>query len=164
MLTAEAKKLNYEDVNQVNTARKRKIDVKAAAVLKYLRVGCLLFCLMITNTVIQALLAQTQHKLDSLQAKIIRVEKELGQLQYDLANLSSCRRVEYLAATKLGMEKADTMYNLQLAIIPESPREEPQTDLYLLAENTSFQNRGVVERVASWLTGLGETLAGAEVN
>lgn len=169
MLSAEAKKgifstdSGYQGVVFENSTKKqggaRKIRRKKEEIMKVLYMGGLLIFLMIANTVVQVLLTQSQQDLNMLRSENARLEKELGQLQYEVASLQSCERIQRVATDQLGMRPAQTIGNLYVAFTPPVTPEKPEVTLYLLAGKIRPQNDGVAQRIAQWFSGRGKTLA-----
>jgi len=160
MLTARAEDLYYPASRRIKVRRIRRVNKKRLFTL--VRVTGLLLCLMTANILVQALLAQTQQQLHKVENEIKEVEKDIGRLQYDLANLSSSGRIETIALNTLGMKATGIINDPQLAGLSPVVPETPEITLYMQGSDTGGLNRGVVERISGWLSGVGRTLAGAE--
>ncbi len=158
MVTAKAEDLYYPAPRRVRVRRVRRFNKKKFVNL--IRVTGLLLCLMTANTLVQALLAQTQQQLHKVENEIKEVEKIIGHLQYDLANLSSSGRIETIALNNLGMKPTGIITNTQLAALSPPVLETPEITLYMQGSEAGSLNQGVMERIAGWLSGVGRTLAG----
>src|SRR5690554_4056049 len=94
MVSAEAKNLDYLTYSPVQTRIVRRKKINKACVVQWLIISGIFLSLMFVNSVIQALLAQTQMQLEVAQSTIENLDKELGRLRYEVADLSSYARVE----------------------------------------------------------------------
>lgn len=160
MLTAKAEDLYYPASRRVRVRRIRRFNRKK--LFNLVRVTGLLLCLMTANTLVQALLVQTQQQLHKVENEIKEVEKTIGHLQYDLANLSSSGRIETIALNNLGMKPTGILTNTQLAGLSPSVLETPEITLFMQGSEAGGLNQGVVERISEWLSGVGRTLAGTK--
>ena len=135
-----------------------RMRVNKEKLLGRVRFVAILLLLMTANILVQALLAQTQHRLAVVRDEIREMEKEIGRLQYELADLSSSQRIEVIALNDLGMKPAESDGRQLLAYTPVLP-ETPEITLYMQARGYLGTERGVLQRVADWLSGAGRVMA-----
>ena len=164
MISAEARKLNDEYFSSKQTRRNRRRRINKEQVRRWLVVSGLLLSLMTANSIIQALLAQTQLRLEQAQTKLEALDKELGQLQFELAGLSSYERVERVAAAKFGMLRSAEISNLSADYSLTQVRlEEVEIPLYELTtefrQETGRRNTGLAGEINRWISGLGRAMA-----
>jgi cell division protein FtsL len=166
MISAEARKLNYNSFSPKQTRGIRRKRINKEEVRRWLLLSGVLLSLMTVNSILQALLAQTQLRLEDAQAKVETLDKELGQLQYELAGLGSYDRVESVASTKLGMLRPIGFGSLRANNSSIQTRlEEIEIPLYkLTAEHgktgsSADQQRGIVHEISRLIAGLGRTMA-----
>lgn len=164
MISAEAKKLNYEYFSPKQTRRIRRRRINKEQVRRWLVVSGILLSLMAVNSIIQALLAQTQLRLEKAQTKVEALDKELGQLQFELAGLSSYERVERVASVKFGMLRPVGISNLTADYSLTQVRlEEVEIPLYELTtefrQETGGRNKGLAREIGRWISSLGRAMA-----
>ena len=143
---------------QVKIRKVYRMRINKRKLLNRVRVVAILLLLMAANILVQAMLAQTQHRLAMVRGEIKELEKEIGRLQYDLAYLGSSERIEVVAVNTLGMKPVENEGRQLLAYAPELP-ETPEITLFMQAPGYPGMERGVLQRVAGWLSGVGRAMA-----
>lgn len=143
-------------VKKIRKVYRMRINKKK--LLTRVRFIAILLLLMAANILVQAMLAQTQHRLAMVRGEIREMEKEIGRLQYDLAYLGSSERVEVVAVNALGMKPAENDGRQVLAYSPALP-ETPEITLFMQAPRSLGAERGVLQRVADWFSGAGRVMA-----
>jgi cell division protein FtsL len=135
-----------------------RMRINKRKLLTRVRIVAILLLLMAANILVQAMLTQTQHQLALVRGEIKELEKTIGRLQYDLAYLGSSERIEVVAVNDLGMKPAENDGRQLLAYTPAFP-ETPEITLFMQAPGYAGTERGVLQRVADWLSGVGRAMA-----
>ncbi|NLY89103.1 MAG: hypothetical protein GX085_05725 [Firmicutes bacterium] len=135
-----------------------RLKINKKKLLGRVRIVAFLFLLMTANILVQAMLAQSQHRLAVVRGEIEEMEKEIGRLQYELADLSSSQRIEVIAVNVLGMKPAENDGRQLLAYTP-ALSETPEITLFMQAPAYLGMERGVLQKVADWLSGAGRVMA-----
>ena len=148
----------HPDQSRVRIRKVYRMRIDRKKLQNRVRFIAILLLLMTANILVQALLAQTQHRLAMVREEIKEMEKVIGRLQYELADLSSSQRIEGIALNVLGMKPAKNDDRQLLACAPALP-ETPEITLFMQASSSSGTVRGVWQRVADWLAGTGRVLA-----
>jgi cell division protein FtsL len=122
------------------------------------------FLLILVNLIIQAMIAQTQYRINMRQNEINALERRVNLIYLKLADLGSDKRIERIAEEKLEMHPAHAD---EIAFIPVGRREgtslnhskRNHSDL-LMAQLDDLDQPGFGQRISEWMQGLGRTLAG----
>lgn len=145
-------------VRRVKIQKVHRIKIDRKKLLDRVRITGILLCLMTANILVQALLAKTQHQLGIVRGEIQELEKDVGRLQYELADLSSSERIEVIAVNALGMKPAENDSRQLLSYSSALP-ETPEITLYMQTPYYLEMDRGVMERVTDWFSGVGRVMA-----
>jgi len=169
MVSAEAKNLDYLTYSPVQTRIVRRKKINKARVVQWLIISGIFLSLMFVNSVIQALLAQTQMQLEVAQSTIENLDKELGRLRYEVADLSSYARVERIASTRFNMLRPAGVDGLNFySFSPTQPSfgqmELPMAQLTIKQTLKNRENTKVTQKIGGWIAGLDRTLAGEDLN
>lgn len=169
MVTAELRKEFDPNSSRraVHRIRQRRLtsSVRSSYRSVPLLIGILLL-ILVGNTVLQAFVAKAQYRLNRQEQKISEIDKEINRMYIELADLGSERRIESIAAQRLGMHHAQPN---EIAFLPGHAEQvdggtqaETSVTEMLIASNRPAQRVGLSERFVEWLHGFGRTMADAE--
>jgi cell division protein FtsL len=127
----------------------------------------LFFLLVITNLVVQAMIAQTQYRINMRQNQIDELERKINLVNFKLADLGSDKRIEQIAEEKLEMHPANSN---EIAFVPIQQGEEGTLQsnskrvhmALAIAQLDESHQPGIGQKFAEWIQGLGRTMAGTD--
>lgn len=126
----------------------------------FIRVGCVLFCLMAVNAVIQMLGMQQLQEMKELQGKIREVERETSQVRMEIARLESFEHIENVARNEYGMRWAGPNDRRCIAAVPSNSSAGDQKVIGETVTTPTTGNDGSLwNQISGWLGGIGQTLA-----
>lgn len=127
--------------------RKRKVNFN-----RLIKVGGIVFCLLVFNILIQALVIQKNYEARALEAQIRDVNREMVEVRMDIANLESLDRIKMIAQNDLGMREAGSSDYRCIAVANASVAEGPQGF-------QTVKSKTLWTKVSSWFGGMGTTMA-----
>lgn len=127
--------------------RKRKVNFN-----RLIKVGGMVFCLLIINILIQALVIQKNYQARALESQIRDVNREMVEVRMDIANLESLDRIKMIAQNDLGMREAGSSDYRCIAVANTGFTDGTQG--YQTAKSKTLW-----AKVSSWFGGMGATMA-----
>jgi hypothetical protein len=149
MVRASAKKLTPESPAPVRTKKVKKVVINLEKVRWFLRIGGLLVVLTMANASIQALVAQTQYQLKT-------VDHQIGWLQWELASRVAPQQLARQALkgkTRGDVERTDD------ALSQLTPNLVLPPSILIVDPATTPTGNKVTAKLHDLLAGVGRTMA-----
>lgn len=123
-----------------------------------LKLICGLFVLMLINIIVQAMVVQTNHQINTWKNMIREQEREMIQLRVEIAALESFERIQLIAQTELGMKMAGPDDYKFIAAVPSMKKSVPSAS-YLAKSEVRQNSANLLAKLNNWLGGFGRTMA-----
>ena len=155
MLLAEKRMVyDYESVSRETVSNRAKTVRRQRHMADFLvKVGGVVLCLLVLNTLIQALVIQKTYEIRGLEAKVRDIDREIVEVRMDMANLESLDRIKTIAQNDLGMREAGSSDYRCIAVA------RPSLKSFGNSREESVPSNNLLAKVASWVGGLGVTMA-----
>lgn len=114
--------------------------------------------LVLANIIFQSLVIKRTQEIKVWQAKLAELERISVKLRIEMANLESFDRIQTVAQKDLGMRVAGPEDYISIAAAPELP-QNPPPPYYGTSRTGSTPPGNLWNRLASWIEGIGETMA-----
>jgi cell division protein FtsL len=137
---------SVSQIRKCRTQKKGRLWIPVVGVVLGLAVG---------NIIIQGLVVNKNYQIRNLQSRIQEKEREMLKLRIEIANLESFDRVREIAQNELGMKAAGPEDYLIIPAVPVEQNGLTRPSKYIAAAT----DRNVFDKIASWLGGVGKTMA-----